>query len=73
MLTINISNELENSSKIEELKEFMERLKLSFSITKIKEKPYNKEFVDKILESKNQISEGKTTKMTIAELKDFFE
>jgi len=38
---------------------------------KVKEKPYNPEFVAKILESQKQVIEGKVTRLKRENLKEF--
>ena len=50
MKTINIKAYTDDSSQIDALKAFMTALKIKFELTN--EKPYNPEFVNKILESK---------------------
>ena len=47
MEAINIKAFTEDTSQIEALKAFMKALKIKFEVTK--EKPYNSEFVNKIL------------------------
>ena len=51
------------------LKAFIKALKMKFEVTK--EKPYDADFVAKIKESKQQVKEGKTTRVEKDDLKDF--
>lgn len=48
------------------LKAIMKALKIKFEISK--ERPYNPDFVAKILESRQQIKEGKTVKMELSDI-----
>ncbi len=48
---------------------FMEALKIRFEVPK--ESPYNPEFVAKIQESRQQVKEGKTTRVKKENLKEF--
>ncbi|MCC5922351.1 MAG: hypothetical protein JJT77_01085 [Crocinitomicaceae bacterium] len=48
------------------LKAFIKALKMKFEVSK--DRPYNPEFVEKILESKKQASEGKTVKIDLDEI-----
>ena len=41
---------------------------LGFEITKKEEKPYNPEFVKEILEAREELRQGKGTKMTLEEI-----
>lgn len=50
------------------LKAFANALKITFKISK---KPYNPDFVLKILESEKQIKEGKTTRVKRENLKKY--
>ena len=43
---------------------------LGFKIAKKEEKPYNPEFVKKILEGEKEIREGRGIRMTMEELKE---
>ena len=53
------------------LKAFLKALKIKFEIAD--EKPYDPEFVEKILESKKQITEGKYTEVKREDLKAFID
>lgn len=55
-----------NQEELEALKAFAKALKIKFEVTK--KKAYNKEFVDKILESKKQVKEGKYKKIKTEDL-----
>ena len=51
----------QTSEQVSALKAFMQALKIKFEISK--EETYDPEFVEKILESKKQIVEGKFTEV----------
>jgi len=53
------------------LKAFLEALKIKFEFTK--EKTYDPEFTEKILESKREIADGKFTDVKSANLKEFID
>lgn len=55
--------------QVNALKAFMQALKIKFEISR--EEDYNPEFVDKIMESRKQAKEGKTTRVKKEELKEF--
>lgn len=55
-----------NQQELEALKAFAKALKIKFEVAE--EKAYNKEFVDKILESKKQVKEGKYKKIKTEDL-----
>jgi hypothetical protein len=69
MKSINIKAYTEDASQIDALKAFMQALKIKFEVTD--DKPYNPEFVEKILKSKKQIDEGKFTEVKQENLKSF--
>ncbi|QOW10813.1 hypothetical protein Q73A0000_10730 [Kaistella flava (ex Peng et al. 2021)] len=56
------------SEEANALKAFAKALKIKFEV---KEKPYNPEFVAKILESQKQAKEGKVTRVKKENLKEF--
>jgi hypothetical protein len=56
-----------NAEQIKALKAFVKALNIKFEITTA-EKPYNQEFVDKILKGDEDFKAGKGKKMTIGEL-----
>ncbi len=58
----------QTSEEISALKAFMKALKIKFEI---KEKDYNPEFVDKIMEGKKQIAQGKFTDVKKEDIKSF--
>ena len=55
-----------SDDKFEALKAFMKAFKIKFEITK--DKPYNPEFVAKILQGDEDIKTGKTTKIKLDEI-----
>jgi hypothetical protein len=69
METINIKAYTNNTTQIEALKAFMKALKIKFELTN--DKPYNPEFVDKILESKKQLEQGEVIRVKKEDLKQF--
>ena len=48
------------------LKAIMKALKIKFKIAK--ERPYNSDFVAKVLESRQQVKEGKTVEMDLSDI-----
>jgi|LakMenEpi03Aug12_release.lakeMendotaPanAssembly.Ray.scaffolds.fasta_scaffold2006166_1 hypothetical protein len=56
-----------NMDEVNALKAIAKALKIKFEMI-TSEKPYNAEFVEKILESKKQIEEGKTIKIDLNDL-----
>jgi hypothetical protein len=56
-----------NTQQINALKAFMQALEIKFETTK--EKPYNSEFVDMILQADKDFEKGKGIKMTANEFK----
>jgi hypothetical protein len=60
----------EDKEHLNALKAVLKALKVKFEISK-DDKPYNPEFVAKIKESKKQIQEGKSTKVSIDDLDKF--
>jgi hypothetical protein len=69
MQTINFTAYTEDASQIEAVKAFMKALKVKFEISK--DSPYNPEFVAKIEKSKQQVLEGKVTRVEKENLKEF--
>jgi hypothetical protein len=57
-----------NTSQIEALKAFMKALKIKFEISKEDEKPYNEDFVNKILQGDEDIKNGKGRSVSLEEL-----
>lgn len=51
------------------LKAFIKALKIKFEVSK--EKPYDPDFVAKIKESRQQVKEGKTTRVEKEDIKEF--
>jgi len=72
MKTINITAYTEDASQVEALKAFMKALKIKFELTKEKD-PYNPEFVENVLESRQQAKSGKVTRVKKKDLKAFLE
>ena len=60
-----------NKDELAVIKVFLEALKIKFEFTK--EAQYNPEFVEKIQESKKQITEGKYTDVKVENLKTFID
>ncbi len=61
----------ETSEQVAALKAFMQALKIKFEVAK--EDSYNPEFVEKIMESKKQIAEGKFIEVKADHLKAFID
>jgi len=55
--------------QVNALQAFMQALKISFEVSK--EESYNPEFVEKVLESRQQAKEGKVTRVKKENLKEF--
>ena len=66
METFKITAHTQDASQIEAVKAFMKALKIKFEI--IKDKPYNPEFVQKIVTGDEDYKAGKGKKVTIEEL-----
>lgn len=62
MQAINITAYTEDSSQIEAIKAVMKALKIKFEISK--EKPYNTEFVNMVIDAEKEIKNGKGLKVT---------
>lgn len=62
MSTISIIAHPEDASQVEAVKAFMKALKIKFEFSK--DKPYNPEFVNRILEAEQEIKQGKGLKVT---------
>jgi hypothetical protein len=58
-----------NAEQINALKAFMQALKIKFEISTTED--YNPDFVNKIIESKKQAKNGKVTRVTKDNLKEF--
>jgi hypothetical protein len=69
MQTINITAYPEDDSQIEAVKAVMKALKIKFEISK--DKPYDPEFVAKIEKSKQEIQDGKSTRVKKEDLQSF--
>ena len=61
----------QTSEQVSALKAFMQALKIKFEVAK--EKSYDPEFVEKIMESKRQIAEGNFTEVKRENLKTFID
>jgi len=59
----------QTSEQVSALKAFMQALKIKFEISKKDE--YNPEFVQKITESKEQVKNGRVTRVEKENLKEF--
>ena len=66
MQAINITAYTEDASQIQAIKAVMKAFKIKFEIAK--EKPYNPEFVEKILQGDKDYEAGKGKKVTMEEL-----
>ncbi|OAB27782.1 hypothetical protein SAMN05444395_11419 [Flavobacterium fryxellicola] len=66
MSTISITAHPEDASQVEAVKAFMTALKIKFEVSE--GKPYNSEFVEKIIQGDTDIKAGKGRKVTIEEL-----
>jgi phosphoribosylamine-glycine ligase len=66
METFKITAHMQDAAQIEAVKAFMKALKIKFEI--IKDKPYNPEFVQKIVTGDDDYKAGKGRKVTIEEL-----
>jgi hypothetical protein len=62
MQAINIIAYTDDSSQIEAIKAVMKALKIKFEVSK--EKPYNTDFVDMVLDAEKEIKKGKGLKVT---------
>ena len=70
MESINFTAYTEDLKQIEAIKAFMKALKIKFEVSN--EKPYDAEFVNKILEADQEIKEGKGLKVTSEEFDDLW-
>ena len=61
----------QTSEQVSALKAFMQALKIKFEVAK--EDNYNPDFIEKIMASKKQISEGKFTEVKADNLKTFID
>jgi flagellar motor component MotA len=69
MEAINITAYPSDTSQVEAIKAVMKAFKIKFEIKK--EKPYNPEFVAKILESREQAKKGQVTRVKKEDLNEF--
>jgi hypothetical protein len=69
MEAIHIKAFTDDIGQIDAIKAFMKALKIKFEVSK-EEKPYNPEFVAKILQGKKDIEEGRGITMSIDEFKE---
>ncbi|WP_298648929.1 DUF2683 family protein [uncultured Proteiniphilum sp.] len=72
MKSINIKAYTDDASQIEALKAFMKALKIKFELSK-EQSPYNPEFVEKVLQSRQQAKDRKTTRVKKENLKVFLD
>ncbi len=68
MEAINIKAYTANTSQIDAIKAFMKALKIKFEVSKQEDKPYNPDFVKKIKKGDEDLKNGKTRTVTLAEL-----
>ncbi|MBK9257208.1 MAG: hypothetical protein IPM42_17175 [Saprospiraceae bacterium] len=61
----------QTSEQVSALKAFMQALKIKFEVAKYDS--YNPEFVEKIMESKRQIAQGKFTEVKKENIKSFID
>ena len=61
----------ENIEQVNALKAVMKALKIKFEIT-VAEKPYNQEFVDMVLNAKQEIKDGKSLTVTAEQFDDLW-
>jgi len=61
----------QTNEQLNALKAFMQAFKIKFEVVKTKD--YNPDFVEKIRESKKQITEGKYTELKQEDLKSFID
>lgn len=61
----------EDKDKLNALKVILKALNIKFDVSNEDEKSYDPEFVKKILKSKRQIKEGKSTKVKMDDLDTF--
>ncbi|HAH55693.1 MAG TPA: hypothetical protein DCM02_10560 [Flavobacterium sp.] len=73
MEAINITAFTQDASQIDAIKAVMKALKIKFEISKVKEKPYNPEFVAKIKRSEEQYRKGQFTRVKAEDLKQFID
>lgn len=66
MDAINIKIYPNDESQIENLKAVMKAFKIKFKV--VEEKPYNPEFVNKILKSREDSKQGKGVKVTLEDM-----
>ena len=59
----------ETAEQINALQAFMKALKITFEVSK--QEKYNSEFVEKLLESRQQAKQGKVTRVKKENLKEF--
>lgn len=69
MRTRNIIAHPQTTEQLKALKAFLKALKIKFEISG--EESYDPEFVEKVLESRKQAKEGKTTRVKKENLKEF--
>ncbi|MEI9955350.1 MAG: DUF2683 family protein [Ferruginibacter sp.] len=69
MEAINITAYTNDIAQIDAIKAVLKALNIKFEVAK--DKPYNPKFVTKILQSKQQVKQGKVTRVTKKELQKF--
>lgn len=72
MKAVNFTAYTDDASQIEAIKAFMKALKIKFKLSK-EESPYNPEFVEKVLESRQQVKDGKVTRIKKENLKELLD
>lgn len=73
MGVINITAFTNDNSQISAIKAVMKALKIKFEISKVQDKPYNPEFVEKIKRSEEQYKKGQFTRVKPEDLSQFID
>ena len=60
----------QTTEQVNAIKAFMKALKIKFDISQAEDAPYNPEFVEKILQGKKEIEQGKGITLSMNELNE---
>jgi len=60
----------QTTEQVNAIKAFMKALKIKFDISKAEDAPYNPEFIEKILQGKKEIEQGKGITLSMNELNE---
>ena len=60
----------QTAEQVNAIKAFMKALKIKFDISKVEDKPYDPEFVEKIFQGKKEIEQGKGITLSMGELNE---